>query len=90
MPQRGIIISDKSIKEFPILKNISKKRNLRFIDINSIKRKTKKNFDLSLNKFQLKNLSMAVAAATICKLKENKIYKIINKIKDVDGRLEFS
>ena len=31
---------------------------------------------------------MAIAAATICKLKENKIYKIINKIKDVDGRLE--
>ena len=88
LPQRGIIISDKSIKEFPILKNISKKRNLRFIDINSIFQKLNENFDLSLNKFQLKNLSMAIAAATICKLKENKIYKIINKIKDVDGRLE--
>ena len=61
---------------------------MRFIDINSIFQKLNENFDLSLNKFQLKNLSMAIAAATICKLKENKIYKIINKIKDVDGRLE--
>ena len=31
---------------------------------------------------------MAIIAARICGLKEKKIYKVIKKIKDVDGRLE--
>ena len=32
---------------------------------------------------------MAVIAAKLCKLTENKIFKILHKIKDVNGRLEF-
>ena len=38
--------------------------------------------------FQKKNLSMAVVAAQICGLKNNRISKIIKKIKNIDGRLE--
>ena len=31
---------------------------------------------------------MAIIAAKLCKLKEKKIYNSLNKIKDVNGRLE--
>ena len=41
-----------------------------------------------MNDFQLKNLAMAIAAAKICKLNDKKIFKSLNKIKGVDGRLE--
>ena len=81
------VISDKSIKEFSILKKISKNRDLRLVDINSIK-KLKNVKDLNFNEFQLKNLSMAIAAAKLCNLKE-KIFNSLSKIKDVNGRLEF-
>ena len=83
------VISDKSIKEFSILKKISKNRDLRLVDINSIKKKLKNVKDLNFNEFQLKNLSMAIAAAKLCNLKEKKIFNSLSKIKDVNGRLEF-
>ena len=38
--------------------------------------------------FKIKNLAMAIKAAKLCGLKERLIYKKINKIKDVHGRLE--
>ena len=81
------IISDKSIKEFSILKKISKKKDLRLIDITQTKEKILKK-NLNLSEFQLKNLSMAVEAAKLCNLKEIGILNILNKVKDVDGRLE--
>ncbi len=87
LPKGGVIISDKSIKEFSSLKNISKKRNLRLIDINHISKKLSK-YNLSFNEFKIKNLSMAIAAAKICKLKEKNIFQSLSKIRDVDGRLE--
>ena len=31
---------------------------------------------------------MAISAAKICNLNENKIYRSLHKIKDVNGRLE--
>ena len=37
---------------------------------------------------ELKNLAMAVLAAKTCGLKENLIYRVINKLKDVSGRQE--
>ena len=58
------------------------------VEINSIYKKLKKNFNLSLNDFQIKNLSMAIAAARLCKLKEKKIYNSLHKIKKIEGRLE--
>ena len=85
---RKSIICDNSIKEFSILKKISRKRNLRLIDIDSIKNSIEKNHNLILNKFQLINLAMAIAAAKLSRLKDKTIYNSLNKIKDVDGRFE--
>ncbi len=82
------IISDNTLKEYNLLKKISKIKKLRFIEINSIERKLKNNLDLNLTEFQLKNLAMAMAAAKLCQLKEKSILKSLNKIKDIDGRLE--
>ena len=82
------IISDSSIKEFSILQKISKKRKLFLQDINLIQKKIEKINELKLNDFQLKNLSMAILALKLCKLKEKKIFKKLNKIKQIDGRLE--
>ena len=70
------IISDNTLKEYNLLKKISKIKKLRFIEINSIERKLKNNLDLNLTEFQLKNLAMAMAAAKLCQLKE-KYLKII-------------
>ena len=54
----------------------------------TLKQKLKNQENLILNEFQLKNLSMAIAAARLCKLKEKNIFNSLNKIKDVNGRLE--
>ena len=88
LTKKKSIILDKSIKQFLILKKISKQKKLRIIDISKIKKNINKINDLKFNEFQLKNLSMAIAAAKVCNLKDNKIYKTLKKIKDVDGRLE--
>ncbi len=82
------VISDKSLKEFKTINKIIKKRQLRFIDIGLIKEKIKKQKNLRLNEFQIKNLSMAILAAKLCNLKEKQIFNILHKIKDVSGRLE--
>ena len=86
--KKKIVISDKLNKEFSILKKISIKRKLRLVDISSIKKKLSNYKNLTLNDFQSKNLSMAIAAAKLCNLKENKIFNSLKKIKDVEGRLE--
>ena len=88
LPKNKTIISDKNIKEFLILKKIANKKKLKLVDINKVKKKLERNFDLDLNDFQLKNLSMAIIAAKLCNLKEEKIFNKLNKIKDIDGRLE--
>ena len=51
-------------------------------------RNLKKNKNLNLNEFQLKNLSMAIIAAKLCNLKEKKIFNSLKKIRDVNGRME--
>ena len=88
LPTKKTIITDKSLKEFKILKKIAKKRNHRLIDIDKIKKKLKHKPKLKLNEFQLNNLSMAVAASKLCNLREEKILKKIENLKDVNGRLE--
>ncbi len=82
------VISDSNIKEFSTLEKITKKRRLRLIDSNKIRIYLEKKNNLNLNKLQYKNLSMAIAAAKISKLKSEKIYKSLFKIRDVNGRLE--
>ncbi len=88
LKKNEIIISDKKLKEYNLLKKISKKRKLRLIEINSIEKKLRQKLDLKLNEFQLKNLAMAIVAAKLCNLKERKIFDSLNKIKEVEGRLE--
>ena len=87
LSKKSFIISDSTIKEFKILKKLQK-RKLKLIDIYNIEKKLKKLKNLKMNDFQLKNLAMAIAAAKICKLNDKKIFKSLNKIKGVDGRLE--
>ena len=81
LSKKSVIISDNSINEFSILRKISKRRHLKLVEINSIYKKLKKNFNLSLNDFQIKNLSMAIAAARLCKLKEKKYIILYIKLK---------
>ncbi len=88
IPSKKSIIIDKSIQKFSDIKKISKTRSLRLIDINKTKVKLDKLVGDKFNDFQIKNLSMAVEAAKQCNLKEKKIFKIIKKIKDINGRLE--
>ncbi len=88
LDKRSKIISDKSLKEFSFLKKISKKRNFSLIDISKIENRLKNSQKLNLHDFQLKNLSMAIAASKTCIKEEKKIFNAINKIKDVNGRLE--
>ena len=89
LSSKKVIISDKSIKEFSILKNISKSKNLKLLDIANIKHKLLKIKKLKFHSdFQLNNLSMAISAAKLCNLKENKIFSVLDKIKEVNGRLE--
>ncbi len=87
LKRKSIVISDKEIKQFKKLKEISKQKKLKLLDIkyefNKIKKLLPEN-----NEFQIKNLSMAIIAAKICGLKDNSIYRKIKKLKDVNGRLE--
>ncbi len=83
------IISDKSLKEFPIIKKISRQRKLKIVDIHSLDMNINKRISKDkFNHFQKKNLLMAIAAAKLCNLNENKIFKSLKKIKDINGRLE--
>ncbi len=82
------VISDNSLKEYPILKKISKMRKLHLLDISFLFKKLEKKYKSKFSLFQLKNLSMAILAAQICGLKEKKIFSTIKKLKDVEGRLE--
>ena len=59
LPKNKVIISDKSIREFAILKK-SKRKKLRLLDISAIEKKLKMNKELKFNEFQIKNLSMAI------------------------------
>ena len=88
LKRKKIIISDKSSKVFPILKKISKKRNLKIRDISTIKKKLNDQFSEKFNEFQLKNLAMAVDAAKMSKVTQKKIFSSLEKIKSIDGRLE--
>ena len=83
------IISDESIKEYKKLVKISKDRKLYLTGIKKIKKKIENIRQLKdLSDLQKKNLSMAVAAAKLCNLKDIKIFDSLKKIKDVNGRLE--
>ncbi len=88
LSKKKTIISDSSIKQYQILKKISKRRNLNLIDSKPIEERIENKKNLKLIKFQRKNLSMAISAAKLCKLSDKMIYSSLSKIKGIDGRLE--
>ena len=88
LKKNSIIISDKTIKEFSILKKISKNRKLKLTEIEKISEKIKNVSFNKANEFKMKNLSMAIVASKLCNLTEKKIFKSLKKIKEVNGRLE--
>ena len=88
LSSNNYIISDKLIKQFSILKNISKKNNLKLLDITATMKKIRNTSSSLPGHFQKKNLSMAILAAQLCGLKKNKITKTLKKIKCINGRLE--
>jgi MurE/MurF fusion protein len=88
LKKSSIIVLDKNINQFSSLTKIAKVRKLQVVEISKIIRKIK-NISPEINsEFKIKNLAMAAAASKLCGLKEKKIFKSLNKIKDVDGRLE--
>ncbi len=84
---KSFIISDNSIKEYSYLKKISKKKQLKFLDMNKEIGNIKNKFVPLIGSFQFKNLAMSVLAARLCNLSKFQIYKKLNLIKDVNGRL---
>ena len=89
LKEKTTIITDQGIDQFFLLKKIAKKRNLKLINLNEEFKKIKSQNKFEFNNgFKIKNLAMAVKAAKLCGLKENSIYRVLKKIKDVNGRLE--
>ena len=88
LKKKSTIISDKEIKQFSIIKKISKRKNLKLSDISDELKKIKNKYPEKTSEFKIKNIAMAIKAIKLCGLKEKLIYKTIKKIKDVNGRLE--
>ena len=88
LSRKSLIITDDTIKEYSTIKKIAFKRKLKLLNINDTLKKIKDIKTTLIGDFQKKNLSMAIIAANACNLNLSKIYKSINKIKSIDGRLE--
>ncbi len=82
------IITDKEIKEYSLIKKISKKKNLKLLDISKEIKNIKNIQSVYTSDFKIKNLAMAIQATKLCGFKNKAILKSIKKLKDVDGRLE--
>ena len=87
LPKKSNIITDKKIQVFEKLKKISKARKLKVFEINKHVKKINEIPSELVGSFQIKNLSMAVIAARLCNLSNNKICKAIKKINIIEGRL---
>ena len=88
LPKKSYIISDKKIKQFSILKSISKKRKLRLLDITKKIDQIKNTSESLPGLFQKKNLSMAILAANLCGINDLRINKVLKNLKNISGRLE--
>ncbi len=86
--KKSVIISDKRIQPYSNLKRIAKKNKIKLLDISEECKKIKTHSIDTIIDFKIKNLSMAILALKLCGVKEKIIYKSLNKIKDVSGRLE--
>ena len=88
LSEKKYIITDDRLNVFSKIKKISQSRKLKIFTINKILEKIEnKNLNL-LGRFQLKNLSMSILAASLCGIKISKMLSNINKINNVEGRLE--
>jgi len=85
--KKKFIIADKSIKQYSILKKISKKKQLKLLNADETFDDIKKNSLPLIGLFQLKNLSKAILAARLCNLSNQNIDYALQNIEDVDGRL---
>ena len=86
--KKTTIISNDEILIFKTLNQIAKKKNLKLLNIKENLKKIK-NINLKFKEdFKIRNLAMAIEAAKLCGLREKLIFKSLNKIKDINGRLE--
>ena len=88
LKKNSTVITDKEIKQFSIIEKISKKRNLKLLDISEDIKNLKKDQPEYTSVFKIKNIAMAIKGLKLCGLKEKLIYRAIKKVKDVNGRLE--
>ena len=88
LPKKSYVVTDSSLKEYSKLKKITIKRKLRLLDVKNEFDKIKKIPTNLIGAFQIKNLSVAVVLAKICRLKTDKIYSVLKKINNVPGRLQ--
>ena len=73
--KKTLVISDKEIEPYKIIKEISKKRNLKLLDIND--EFSEKNYaPLEIEDLKIKNLLMAIEATKLCGLKEKLILSL--------------
>ncbi len=88
LKKNSYVITDNNIPEYKIIKKIAQKRKLKKVVINL----SEKEYDLTsfklIGNFQKKNLMMAIKASEILGLNKKKIFKCLNKVKSVRGRLE--
>ena len=68
--KKSAIITDKEIDQFKILKKIAKNKNLKILDINSSYERIKIKSKNNNSDFKIKNLAMAIKAATLCGIKK--------------------
>ncbi len=88
LKKNSVIIVDKNINEFLTLKKIAKNKKLKVIGIESQIKKINNISTITKIEFKNKNLAMSIEAAKLCGLNSRKIFKSLNKIKDINGRLE--
>tara|TARA_B100001989_G_C24551229_1_gene475019 strand:+ start:2216 stop:5002 length:2787 start_codon:yes stop_codon:yes gene_type:complete len=88
LSKKSKIITDDEIPIFVKIKKVASEKNLKILNIKDQLDKIKSKFLQPIPNFKIKNIAMAVQAAKICGLKEKNIYRSINKIKEVSGRLE--
>ena len=88
LTKNSSVILDKTIKQFFSLKKIAKNKKFKLKEITKIITKIKNISEITNSEFKKKNLAMAIAATKLCGLKDDKIYKSLKKIKDINGRLE--
>ena len=85
--KKKFVILDDEINEFSKIKKICERNKLKLLKINKKSLRGQNEINL-IGEFQYKNLMMSILAAELCKVSLKKIYNVLPKIKNVNGRLE--